>query len=107
MCLQSPVPSPDTDTMMPAIMGIMWADHMVPVPYKVRGDHQIIHVEGDHTYMWGDHKIPVPYKVRGDHQIPVPYKVQLQGSHSGLIISYMWGDGMSLPLRAGALITIA
>ena len=25
---------------------------MIPVPYKVRGDHQIIHV-GGHTYMWG------------------------------------------------------
>ena len=27
-------------------------DHTIHVPYKVRGDHQIIHV-GDHIYMWG------------------------------------------------------
>ena len=30
-------------------------NHMIPVLYKVRGDHQIIHV--------GDHQIPIPYKV--------------------------------------------
>ena len=33
-------------------------DHTIPVPYKVRGDHQIIHV--------GDRHVSIPYKVWGN-----------------------------------------
>ena len=38
----------------------MWGDLTIPVPYKVRGDHYILHV--------GDHQIPIPYKLWGDHK---------------------------------------
>ena len=37
---------------------------MIPVPYKVRGNHQIIHVERPYIHV-GDHMILVPYKLRG------------------------------------------
>ena len=46
----------------------MWGDHMMLIPYKVRGDHMYI--------LW-DQMIPIPYM--GDHIIPVPYKVR--GDH--------------------------
>ena len=108
-------------------MCMWWGDHMMPVLYKVRGNHQIVHVGGPYIHV-GDYMIPVPYKVRGDHQIPIPYKVwrdhkshwELQCSHSGLLIMktlhidsykvlavdsnhivHVGGDGMSLPLRIG------
>ena len=84
----------------------MWGDHMIPVPCKVRGTIRL-YMWGDHTYMWGDHMIPVPYKVKEDHQIPMLYKVG--GNKESLtvtrfpqwtlIVSYMWGDGVSLPPR--------
>ena len=47
---------------------------MIPVPYKVRGDHQIcipykvwgtIRFIDIILYIWGDHIIAIPYKVWG------------------------------------------
>ena len=43
--------------------------YMIPIPYKVWGhkSHEDISQVADLMYMWGNHMIPVSYKVRGDH----------------------------------------
>ena len=59
---------------------------MIPVPYKLKGDHHIIHVGAPYLHVggpyihMGDHMICVPYKGRADHQI------MHVGDHT-----YMWG----------------
>ena len=65
------------------IISYIWGDHTIPVPYKVWGDHQIIHV-GDHKSHWQLQGSHISYKVWGDHKS----QWQLQCSH----ISYkVWG----------------
>ena len=47
---------------------------MIPVTYKVRGDHQIIHV-GVHKRLWQLQGSHIPYKVWGTIRVIDSYKV--------------------------------
>ena len=52
----------------------MWGDHMIPIPYKVWGDHES-HITHEDTSHFGRPDDTCSYKVWGDHMIPIPYKV--------------------------------
>ena len=72
---------------------------MIPVPYKVWGNHKshIVHV-GNHTYMWGDHTIPIPYKIYGDHESHIRHE---DTSHVGQPYVHVGGTYDNFHIRYG------
>ena len=73
------------------IISYMWGTHMIPVPYKVRVDHKILHV--------GDHQIPIPYKVWQTIIVIDSYKVPAFSLRYGGTISHWQLQGFHIPYK--------